>query len=189
MITQSVNIFLLEDSKADAALVKRAVLKFMPNAIFTHAASETEFLEKISWMNYDIVLADYHIPGYNGLEALLYVKAHYPELPFIFVTGALDNEVEAAQVILKGANGYVLKGNLKELDVQISEALEKASENREQQIIRQQQDNARKLMLQEAYEMLKGSPEFGTKERIIYLLKEAGGLKGEEYVGGSQSEG
>lgn len=182
---QAINIFLLEDRKADVELVKRAVLKFIPSAIFTHAISEEEFLEKITWMNYDIVLADYHLPAYTGLEALLHVKEHYPKLPFIFVTGTLDNEVEAAQAILKGANGYVLKGNLKELAIQVPKALSQAKETLELTRQRMKRDNDCNIMLQEARELIGKAPDFPKKAHILQLLREVSELKSTPHASNS----
>lgn len=173
MTEQSMNIFLLEDRKADVELVKRAVLKFIPSAIFTHARNQEEFLDKINWFQYDLVLADYYLPDYTGLDALIFIKEKYPELPFIFVTGTLDNEVTVAQTILRGANGYVLKGNLSDLSVQVPAALAAAAEKtKAKQEVANQQSSAR-LKLQEVYEILANTEDFKDKKHVLGLLRSA----------------
>lgn len=166
------NVFLLEDRKVDADLIKRSVLRFLPNAVFTLARNEEEFLEKITWMNYDVMLADYRLPAYNGLDALLHVRAHYPDLPFIFVTGTLDNEVEAAQAILRGANGYVIKQDLSQLETQVMSAIRAAAEKNAAELERRKKIQRSKLLLQEAYELLSGAESFDRREEVLRLMKE-----------------
>lgn len=112
---------ILEDYPTDLELIKRQVKRTWPDAIFATAQSKEEFLEKLQWFNPDIILADYNIPNSNGLEILLYAREHLPKTPFIFVTGALDDEEKAAEAILRGASGYVLKDNLEKLTEKLRE--------------------------------------------------------------------
>ncbi|MBK8635250.1 MAG: response regulator [Saprospiraceae bacterium] len=59
-----------------------------------------------------IVISDYNLPDCTGLDLLLYTKQHYPSVPFVFITGMLNDEEKTAEVILNGANGYILKQNV-----------------------------------------------------------------------------
>lgn len=172
MIDQVLKVFLLEDRPMDAELTKRALLKFAPHALITVAKTESEFIQRIHWAEYDIMLADYHLPGYNGLEALLHVREHFAHLPFIFVTGQLNNEEKATEAILHGANGYVLKENLNHLEAAVTAALEKASARREtaeRQADRRQQ---RSLMLQKAMSILDSAQDFPEKDEIQQSLNQ-----------------
>ncbi|MBC6992658.1 response regulator [Neolewinella lacunae] len=165
-------VFILEDQPMEAELTKRAVLQFAPNAMFTMAATEEEFLQKIQWGEHDVLLADYNLPGYNGLQALLHVREHFPYLPFIFVTGTLNSEQKAAEAILQGANGYVLKDHLEALERSVVNALAKADERRSlnQEKIRRQQ--YRKLMLQKATTILQATADFPEKTMLEQTLRE-----------------
>lgn len=164
-------ILALEDRKADFELSKRHLLKHYPNAMFTRASNESEFLEKLSWANYDLVIADYHLPGYNGLTALLHVKEHHPGLPFIFLTGNLRSEEESAKAILHGANGYVLKDNLSHLYEHVTNVLgEAAAKNAELEKIKAI-ESERRLRLQKAIGLLEQAAEFPTRDQIIELLQ------------------
>lgn len=115
---------MLEDMDNDIELIKRSVKKSIPNAVFTIASNKNEFIEKLKWQVPNIVLSDYHVPGYGGMEAMELVHREHPHIPFIFVTGTLNNEEGAANTILKGASGYVLKSNLKMLPDVMKEILE-----------------------------------------------------------------
>ena len=172
MIERVLKVFLLEDRPMDAALTKRALLKFAPNAVITVANNKAEFLQRVHWSEYDIMLADYHLPGYNGLEALLYVREHFPHMPFIFVTGQLNNEQKAADAILTGANGYVLKDKMEELEGSVEAALEKASSRQAQAEATAEKRQQRSLMLQKAMYILNQAPEFEDKKEIQEALKQ-----------------
>ncbi len=118
------NILMLEDSESDAELVKRAAKKALPNAVFSIATNKKEFIERLNWQVPHIILSDYHLPGYNGLDAMFHVRKTHQHIPFIFVTGTLNDEEKVAQAILDGASGYVLKDNLRSLKDLIYNVLE-----------------------------------------------------------------
>jgi len=165
------NILVLEDRRADFELCKRHLLREIPNAMFTRAANEAEFLEKIARASYDLVIADYNLPDYNGLQALLYVKEHFAHLPFIFLTGTLNSEEKSATAILQGANGYVLKDNISSLYAHIEKAL-KASE---QEKVRAEEQKAamakRNMSLQKAIGLLRQTQNFDNRDQIIELIE------------------
>ena len=165
-----INVLLLEDRPVDAELTKRAILKFAPSAVITVAKDEKEFKERIHWAEYDIMLADYHLPGYNGLEALLYVREHFPHLPFIFVTGQLNNEQKAADAILRGANGYVLKDKMERLETSVTQALERAHERKLAADAQSERRQQRSLMLQKAIYLLSNTESFENKTDVQEAL-------------------
>ena len=169
---EALAILILEDRKADMELTRRAVLRAYPDATFTHAINEDEFLQKLGWINYDLILADYNLPGYNGLEALLHLRSTNPFMPFIFVTGTLDSEESAANAILQGANGYVLKENLRALPEQMAQAITWGKKARAENEQREKLANARRLKLQKVAGLLQQSPEFPQKEVALSLLEE-----------------
>ncbi len=105
------NILLIDDNPNDLLLNKYALKKKFPNAIYTTAEDMDTFLKKIDWVKPDIIICDYKLRECNGLDILLEVKSRL-NIPFIFVTGMLNNEVKTAEAILSGASGYVLKDDL-----------------------------------------------------------------------------
>lgn len=176
MISRVIKVFILEDRQAEAELTKRAILKFAPNALFTIASNEEDFLKKINWGSYDVMMADYNLPGYNGLEALLHVKEHYPQLPFIFVTGTLNNEQAAAEAILSGADGYVLKSNLKALEGTTVKVLADSVKKIEEAKEKQQRISRRKLLLNKVKTLLSDGEDFSAKQEVLQSVQELEGL-------------
>lgn len=169
-MTGVLQIMVLEDRLADFELTRRHILKNMGDVLFTRAADEEEFITKIHQGSYDLILADYHLPGYNGLSALIYCRKYFPDLPFVFLTGALNDEESAASAILQGANGYVLKENLSHLHVHLQKVLADAAESAKAHKKRQTADAARQLKLRKAIGLLEQAGPFPSKSTITELL-------------------
>lgn len=166
-------ILMLEDMEHDVLLIKRIVKKHLPNSVFTVASNKAEFLEKTDWLVPQLVLSDINIPGYNGLDAMEYLHKRHPHIPFIFVTGTLNDEVQAAKTILRGASGYVLKDDLEELPSLIDKALADSHEKfmtieNDRRKLRQISINLQKVkaMLQESH------PAGEAKSEILTLMQE-----------------
>ena len=163
---------MLEDLKTDQELIKRGVQKIAPEAVFIIANTQEEFEDKINWVSPDIILADYNIPGYNGLEALLLVREKMPHVPFVFVTGSLNNEEKVAETILKGASGYILKGNLSELPSKVEQVLVREQarfKDREALVERQRR---KKLLVQKLDALLNNAPDFPNRSEALKITQE-----------------
>lgn len=116
-------IVILDDSQADIALIKIHIKKHLPDAIFVTAESKAELLKKVEWAMPSIIISDYNLPDTNGLEVLLLMKEKYPNIPFLFVTGMLNDEEKTAEAILRGADGYILKHNFNKVGEKVIEIL------------------------------------------------------------------
>lgn len=172
MIERTLKVLMLEDLKTDQELIKRGVLKVAPEAVFIIASNQEEFEDKINWVGPDIILADYNIPGYNGLEALLLVREKIPHVPFVFVTGSLNDEEKVAETILKGASGYILKGNLSELPAKVEQVIlgEQARFKEKEAMVERQR--RKKLLLQKLDALLKNSSEFPNRPEAVKITEE-----------------
>lgn len=116
-------ILLLEDDPLDAELNKTQLLLLEEyNCIVEWVSGKDEYLEALQNSYFDIVLSDYNLPSYNGLEALNDLKKRNIGIPFIFVTGTI-NEETAAGTIKAGAWDYVVKDRLFRLPLAIRSAL------------------------------------------------------------------
>jgi two-component sensor histidine kinase len=78
---------------------------------FTRVDTRKAFLEALQLGDWDVILADYSLPSFDGISALNLAIATSPDVPFIFVTGALGEE-RAVETLKKGATDYVLKHRL-----------------------------------------------------------------------------
>ena len=121
---------LLEDDAHDAELVE---LELARNGVDVHwqlVASEGAFKSALQPQPPDLVLADYTLPGFDGLAALKIVQQTCPDVPFIFVSGSLGEE-RAIDALKSGATDYVLKDRLQRLPAVVRRALTEARDRRE----------------------------------------------------------
>jgi signal transduction histidine kinase len=125
-------VLLLEDSPADAELALAALEAAGLACAAQLAAGRADFERLLARGGHDIVLADYSLPGYTGLEALAHVRAADALLPVILVSGALGEE-RAVEALRAGATDFVLKDNLGRLAPAVLRALEEARERRAHQ--------------------------------------------------------
>lgn len=167
------NVLLLEDVKTDAELIKRQMLKAMPNSVFAIAHDRATFFEKLEWAMPDIILADYNLPDINGLEALLHIREKWPHIPFMFVSGTLNDEEKVADAVLNGASGYVLKENLHLLPEKLKQVLKKAATHKAAAKEQERRWREAALNLQKALALLSQAEDFEKKEVVEALLSEA----------------
>ncbi len=119
----NIKILIAEDLPADALLNEREARKTFQNVSLKIVDSEEEFIRALNEFKPDIVLSDYNMPGFNGLEALKITVAIAPTTPVIIVTGSV-NEETAVECMRAGANNYVLKEQLRRLGPALQHALE-----------------------------------------------------------------
>lgn len=123
----SLQILHLEDNAADCALVQDAVHTGGLPCAFTVVESKEQFLAALHTRQFAVILADYTVPGYDGVSALAAARQIQPETPFIFVSGTIGEE-RAIEVLKEGATDYVLKDRLARLVPSIRRAVQEARE-------------------------------------------------------------
>ena len=126
-IVKTLNILLLEDSQLDTELIKAYLVDGELEFSLRCVETREDFITALEKNCYDIILADYMLPGFNGLEALEIARASCPGLPFIFVSATLGEEV-AIETLKNGATDYVLKRRLTWLVPSIQRALREVQE-------------------------------------------------------------
>jgi PAS domain S-box-containing protein len=117
-------VLLVEDSEDDALLLLRTLKRggYDPSAHRVQNADEMAIaLLDPGW---DVILCDYHLPGFSGLDAMALLKMMALDIPLIVVSGAIGEET-ALDCIHRGAADYIMKGNLARLGVAIDRELEK----------------------------------------------------------------
>jgi signal transduction histidine kinase len=147
MYTGQLHVLMVEDNAIDAQLC----LQELKSVGFSASADVVEtalaFEERLNERSYDVVLADYRIPGWSGMEALTLLKKMGKDIPFIVVTGSLGDEA-AVQCIKAGASDYILKDRLARLPQAISQLVEEKK-------LRQASKLAEQTMLRQAVELEK----------------------------------
>ena len=118
-----VRILHLEDSRVDHALVKFALQRSgLPNEIFLVDTLD-DFEREIDSGKYDIVLADYHLPGFSGLDAWDRMRERGRDLPFVILSGAIG-EAAAVEAMHRGVSDYLLKDSMNRAAHVIERAIE-----------------------------------------------------------------
>lgn len=117
-------ILILEDDPYDAELVQRVLQKAGISFNAKVVSEEKEYIQAISNEKYDVILSDNALPQYNSIEALRLIKSVHPHIAFILVTGTVSEEF-AVNVMLQGADDYVLKTNLTRLPSAVINAIDK----------------------------------------------------------------
>ena len=121
-----ISILHLEDQEADAILVKSYLDRSLKNIDYHFVDDEMDFIGALKETKIDLILSDYQLPDYSGMEALEYVKSNFPQIPFIFVTGKMGEDA-AIDSLLKGATDYVLKSKPERLVPAIRRVLHETS--------------------------------------------------------------
>jgi PAS domain S-box-containing protein len=126
----SLRILHLEDNPNDAELIQ-AVLE--TEGIISHVTrveTRADFFASLEQGGFDIILADYTLPSFDGLSALKIVLERCPDVPFIFVSGTLGEEA-AIEALKIGATDYLLKERLSRIVPSVHRALREAKERGE----------------------------------------------------------
>ena len=127
-----VRILHLEDNPADGELIRATLDQEKLPCEIHRVVSRESFITELEAGGYDLILADYNLPAFDGLTALTLARARRPEIPFLFVSGFIGEEV-ALESLKNGATDYVFKHNFARLAPAIRRALEAASVRRERE--------------------------------------------------------
>ena len=123
----------IEDDPLDVKLVSRTLTAEGLVCNIVVVETREDFAKAVEEGRFDVILADFSLPGFTGREALAVVRQRHPEVPFIFVTGAIGEE-EAIDLLKQGATDYVLKDHLSRLTPAVHRALEEAGEFKRRRI-------------------------------------------------------
>ena len=120
-------ILLIEDVPTDAELevreLKRAGLRVVHRVVDTEAG----YRDALRDFRPDVILSDFSMPHFDGMEALALAREFAPDVPFIFVSGTIGEEY-AIRALKNGATDYVLKNNLIRLPAAVERALQESAE-------------------------------------------------------------
>ena len=133
MEKRELHILILEDVTTDAELIKDELRE--AGTIFTPSCvkDKVSYLKALDEFSPDIILSDYSLPSFDGLSALKLAVRKCPDVPFIFVSGALGEET-AIELLKQGATDYVLKSRLSRLGPAVSRALQEVKERKERKM-------------------------------------------------------
>jgi len=123
-------LLLIEDSEDDALLVARTLNQAGYDVNGNRVETADALVDALESQEWDIVIADYTMPSFNGIRALALVRERVPDLPFIFVSGTIGEDVAVA-AMRTGAHDYIMKGNLTRLAPAVEREIREANVRRE----------------------------------------------------------
>jgi two-component system sensor histidine kinase UhpB len=124
-----IRILIVEDSEDDTLLMVRELRRSGYDLSFERVDTPESFCAALARQTWDLVIADYSMPHFNGLAALQLLQESGYDLPFIIVSGAIGEEIAVA-AMKAGAHDYVMKGNLARLGPAVERELREAESRR-----------------------------------------------------------
>ena len=144
MIDSNIRILLVEDSAEDAELIlkelKRAGISFDARRVEV----AVDYRRELEAFRPHVILSDFSMPHFDGMEALRTASQSFSHIPFIFVSGTLGEEY-AVRALKSGARDYVLKSNLVRLPAAVDRAIKETEERRARQALEHQLRESEKL--------------------------------------------
>jgi len=133
MVARDLRLLILEDISSDAELMAFEIRQIGKPFTLKRVEDKEGFLRALEDYHPDLILSDFHLPDFDGLTALALAREKCPEVPFIFVSGAMGEEV-AIESLKRGAVDYILKDRLSRLGPAVERALREAEERRERRL-------------------------------------------------------
>lgn len=146
---EKLRVLILEDQPSDLELMVHELRQANLAHVYQRVEDRAGFLRGLKEFSPHLILSDFHLPQFDGLAALALAQENCPGVPFIFVTGAMGEEV-AIETLKRGATDYVLKDHLSRLGPAVDRALREAEERQERRqaeaALRESEQNYRLLV-------------------------------------------
>ncbi len=139
----------LEDDPLDAELVREALAEAGLDTEIRLIRTREEYVAALERGGFDVIISDYRLPSFDGQTALTLARGQHPDVPFIFASGTLGEEL-AVQLVKGGATDYVLKDNLIRLPVSVRLAVrqveERAQRKKAEEALRASEERYRRIV-------------------------------------------
>jgi len=143
-MSESLSVLYVEDCELDAELVQATLEAEGIKAETLRVETRAQFVGALEGGKFDLVLSDYNLPGFDGMSALEIAHEKRPEIPFIFISGSIGEEV-AIETLKRGATDYVLKHRLSRLGPSVRRALDETMALKERRHLEDQLRQSQKM--------------------------------------------
>jgi PAS domain S-box-containing protein len=146
-------ILIIEDSEDDTVLLVRQLRRDGYEPVYERVENADEMNRALDDGDWDVVITDYILPEFSGLDALKLLHEKKPGIPCIVMSGKITDETAVA-AMKAGARDYVMKDNLKRLGPTIARELDEVLVRRQraeaEQKLEASQTNFRNILLHNA---------------------------------------
>lgn len=147
--SRPLHVLMVEDSERDAGLLLRELRRHGYAVHHERVTTQGELDAALSRPGWDLVLADYSLPRFNGLDALKLLQSHGIDIPFILISGTIGEHL-AVEAMRAGASDYLLKDQLVRLGAAVERELREAesrrARRRAEQVARVAETETRRLL-------------------------------------------
>jgi PAS domain S-box-containing protein len=123
-MSEAIRVLIVEDLPTDAELTEREIRKALGSCQFRRVETREDYLAALDGYGPALIVSDFKLPHFDGLTALTLAMDRCPDVPFIIVTGSM-NEDTAVECMKAGAWDYVIKEHVKRLGAAVQSALER----------------------------------------------------------------
>ena len=181
-MASKLKILFVEDVRTDAELIWHEIEKNNISFSGVLVDNEHDFTEHLKIFEPDLIISDYALPQFDGMNALNLRNKYAPLIPFILVTGSINEEI-AVECMKAGADDYILKDSLARLGTSITNSIKKLKLTKEKGIAEEELLKS-ELRLQKAQSIANvGNWELDLSTRLVWCSDEAKRIYGMSYEG------
>ena len=172
MADTPLSILIIEDNEDDALLLIRLLRQNGFDPLYKQVWTEAALREALTSSHWDLIVCDFHMPKFTGIDALKIVQSMEIDTPFIVLSGVVGEE-KAVEMMLAGAHDYVMKNNMSRLIPAIRRELEEAQSRRDKKRAEEELEKYRnhleELVHERTKELQNVQTELLRKERMALL--------------------
>ena len=172
MADKPLSILIIEDNEDDALLLIRLLRQNEYDPLYKQVWTEAALREALTSSQWDLIVCDFHMPKFTGIDALKIVQSMDIDTPFIVLSGVVGEE-KAVEMMLAGAHDYVMKNNMSRLVPAIRRELEEAQSRRDKKRAEDELEKYRNHLEELVHERTKELQDVQTellrKERMALL--------------------
>ncbi|MBT6834441.1 MAG: response regulator [Bacteroidetes bacterium] len=121
---KNLRILIVEDSEYDVRIIVEILKHNQYQVEYINVFSAEKMHEVCKNDHFNLIISDYTMPDFDGIQALGIAKSYFPDVPFVIVSGTIGEET-AVNAMKSGASDYIMKDNLKKLVPAVKNIMEK----------------------------------------------------------------